>query len=398
LTENWARGWSTDKRDWCCTYELRGCPQATEVFAKFSPQPVPRPHGAGWVLATIAVVAVGAIAAVAAAAFGLRRLRGRAERSPRAADESAHLDPRAEREAAMATWKTVDEPEEPAAPAVVTPPVKVHPIVIFSILDHYLRRQEGQDRVIGTLLGTRTEDGLVEVTNAYAVPHTEAGGEVAVGQQFNKTMFDLLSRVNAREEIVGWYATAAPDGSTITDASSLIHDFYARECAAPVHVVVDTRLEGDAGVVTTAFVGAKADESAEVYDFSEIANELVLDDGERACLSRMIEGQEGEAFTTAESIATVCADEDATRDDVDDLLSAVDDVVNYVKAQKKKGEPVDPKVARALDGALAMLPQIDRAVKEGSLQHETQDVLMVSYLASITKAQLAITSKIHESF
>ena len=39
-----------------------------------------------------------------------------------------------------------------------------------------------------------------------------------------------------------------------------------------------------------------------------------------------------------------------------------------------------------------------RAVAEGALQAETQDVLMVSYLASITQAQLAITSKIHESF
>ena len=36
-------------------------------------------------------------------------------------------------------------------------------------------------------------------------------------------MFGLLSRVNAREQIVGWYATAAPDGTGITDASSLIH-------------------------------------------------------------------------------------------------------------------------------------------------------------------------------
>lgn len=299
----------------------------------------------------------------------------------------------------MATWKTNEPSEEPGPPAVVTPPVKVHPLVVFSILDHYLRRQEGQERVIGTLLGSRTEEGVVEVTNAYAVPHTEAGGEVAVGQQFNKTMFGLLSRVNAKEEIVGWYATAAPDGSAITDASSLIHDFYARECAAPVHVVVDTRLEGDAGVSATAFVGKKEDPAAEVFDFSEVANELVIDDGERACLSRMVDGQDGEPFSTAESVATVCPeDEDAARDDTDDLLSAVDDVVNYVKAQKKAGEPVDPKVARALDGALAVLPQIERAVGEGSLQHETQDVLMVSYLASITKANLAIAAKIQESF
>ena len=32
--------------------------------------------------------------------------------------------------------------------------VKVHPVVLLAVLDHYTRRPEGQGRVIGTLLGT----------------------------------------------------------------------------------------------------------------------------------------------------------------------------------------------------------------------------------------------------
>ncbi|CAK0820060.1 unnamed protein product [Prorocentrum cordatum] len=80
--------WEASPRaaDWCCTFELRGCPQATQVFAKFSPRPVPRSHGAVRpTFAAMAAVAVGAAAAVAAAASGLWRHRGRASRSPRAA-------------------------------------------------------------------------------------------------------------------------------------------------------------------------------------------------------------------------------------------------------------------------------------------------------------------------
>ena len=37
--------------------------------------------------------------------------------------------------------------------------VKVHPSVLFSILDHFIRRPEGQKRVIGTLLGVTSDDG-----------------------------------------------------------------------------------------------------------------------------------------------------------------------------------------------------------------------------------------------
>ena len=75
-----------------------------------------------------------------------------------------------------------EEPVDPETPAVTPKSVIVHPIVVFGILDHYIRRQEGQERVIGTLLGHLDEEtGIVEVSNAYAVPHTESGGEVAVG-------------------------------------------------------------------------------------------------------------------------------------------------------------------------------------------------------------------------
>jgi hypothetical protein len=35
-------------------------------------------------------------------------------------------------------------------------------------------------------------------------------------------------------------------GSLVTDNSSLIHDFYSNECAAPLHLVVDTSLPAGA--------------------------------------------------------------------------------------------------------------------------------------------------------
>ena len=50
--------------------------------------------------------------------------------------------------------------------------------------------------------------------------------------------------------------------------------------------------------------------------------------------------------------------------------------------------------ARLLLGALGQHLHAPR----GALRAETRDVLMVSYLAGVTKAQLAIGAKLHESF
>jgi translation initiation factor 3 subunit F len=81
--------------------------------------------------------------------------------------------------------------------------VTVHPVALFSILDHFLRREDSQERVIGTLLGTRTENEI-EVRNCFAVLHNETAEQVAVDMDYHRTMFELHQKVNPKEVIVGW--------------------------------------------------------------------------------------------------------------------------------------------------------------------------------------------------
>lgn len=80
----------------------------------------------------------------------------------------------------------------------------VHPVALFSILDHYLRRGDAQDRVIGTLLGTRSETGEIDVRSSFAVLHKENAEQVAVDMEYHRTMYDLHHKVNSKEVIVGW--------------------------------------------------------------------------------------------------------------------------------------------------------------------------------------------------
>ena len=52
----------------------------------------------------------------------------------------------------------------------------------------FIRRQETQSRVIGTLLGSVNPDGSVDVRNSYAVPHNEQNGQVFVDVEFHRAM------------------------------------------------------------------------------------------------------------------------------------------------------------------------------------------------------------------
>jgi hypothetical protein len=85
--------------------------------------------------------------------------------------------------------------------------VTVHPVALFSILDHYLRRKDEQARVIGTLLGTVSDSGEVEVRSSYAVPHSESEQQVAIDGDHHRAMYELHHRVNPKEVVIGWYVT-----------------------------------------------------------------------------------------------------------------------------------------------------------------------------------------------
>ncbi|CAB0034527.1 unnamed protein product [Trichogramma brassicae] len=130
--------------------------------------------------------------------------------------------------------------------------VKVHPGVLFIIVDSYERRGAEANRVIGTLLGT-VEKGVVEVTNCFCVPHKEYEDQVDAELNYAMDLYELNRKVNTQESIVGWWAT----GNEVTNHSFVIHEYYARECTNPIHLTVDTTLEGTTRMGIKAYVNVK---------------------------------------------------------------------------------------------------------------------------------------------
>ncbi len=80
--------------------------------------------------------------------------------------------------------------------------VKIHPTVLFSVVDSYERRNEKMTRVVGTLLGTNIQ-GNIEVTDCFVVPHRDAD-EVAIDVEFAKNSFNAYKKISPSISIVGW--------------------------------------------------------------------------------------------------------------------------------------------------------------------------------------------------
>ncbi|KAJ0395165.1 hypothetical protein P43SY_000463 [Pythium insidiosum] len=270
---------------------------------------------------------------------------------------------------------------------------KVHPVVIFQILDRALRRSEEQDRVIGTLLG-RIENGVAEITNSFAVPHLENGDEVAVGKDYHTQMYELHQRVNENEIIVGWYATTASGSALLDDYSCLIHEFYGSVCENPVHLVVDTSLRADQ-LNVSAFVSSPLElvDNAAVNQFKQIQVQQKVSEPEAIALNAMATSDKQES-EDAREVTSLPSDLAALDEAMTRLYECLDGVSAFVGDVVDKKVPADAKLGREIADALASIPMIRADVFDQVFSAGLQDLLMVSYLSGLTQAQLSMAEKL----
>eukprot|EP00037_Helgoeca_nana_P028604 m.337396 g.337396 ORF g.337396 m.337396 type:complete len:282 (+) comp27793_c0_seq1:71-916(+) len=263
----------------------------------------------------------------------------------------------------------------------IEPKVKVLPMVYFGILDHFSRRSIRDARVIGTLLGTEV-DGVTEITNYFPVPHVESVDQVAVDMEYHRTMFELHRQVNSKEVIVGWYAT----GNEISEYSVLIHDFYSRQCDLPVHLCLDTEVS-DGRVAINAYIGAPMGVPDQTVGklFTPIEVSTLYFEPERVGLQALVKTLE--AGVNSSEIETDMERIAASVESLDEILALS---VKYVDKVLNKEIPGDEKIGRYLMDTISRVPQLDASEFEKMFNNSLQDLLMVTYLASLVKANVSL--------
>ncbi|KAM9293869.1 eukaryotic translation initiation factor 3 subunit F [Gastrophryne carolinensis] len=278
-----------------------------------------------------------------------------------------------------------------AAPGVMPvaalhgPAVKVHPVVLASIVDSYERRNEGAARVIGTLLGT-VDKHSVEITNCFSVPHNESEDEVAVDMEFAKNMYELHKKVSSTEQILGWYAT----GNDITEHSVLIHEYYSREATNPIHMTVDTSLQGGRMGIK-AYISSLMGVPGKTMGvmFTPLTVQFVYYDTERIGVDLVRKT----CVSTNRSIG-LTSDLQQVGSASSRLLDSLTTVLQYAEDVLSGKISADNTVGRFLMDLVNQVPKIDPEDFETMLNSNINDLLMVTYLANLTQSQIALNEKL----
>ncbi|KAF7352518.1 Eukaryotic translation initiation factor 3 subunit F [Mycena venus] len=279
-------------------------------------------------------------------------------------------------------------PPIPRTPSSIT----IHPVALFSILDHYLRRNdELQPRVIGTLLGTRSPDNTtIHVRSSFAVLHSENEEQVAVDMEYHRTMYELHSRVTPKETIVGWYST----GSNLNTYSALIQNFYSQETAPhqAIHVALNTGAEEGEEAGVQAYVSSPVGvfPKPENCIFVPVPVRLQFQEAERSGLDLLTQTALSPNSTTAQPVTSI-ANLDATLNTVSQMIDRVLTYVRQVLAGEVEG---DKALGRYLMDTLGVAAIGEKGAEDKAFNASLQDTLMISYLANLVRAQAEVSARL----
>merc|ERR1712168_974990 len=262
---------------------------------------------------------------------------------------------------------------------------KVHPVVFYTIVDSYERRNPDAHRVIGTLLGN-VDKGTIEITNCFCVPHNESKEEVAVELDFAKDMYELHRKVNPNEVIVGWWAT----GHEITDHSLLIHDYYSRVTTNPIHLTVDTTLHGgrmNIKAYVSAKMGVPSRTSGTMFapipvSVTSYSPEIV---GTNVAQKSKFNRQR---------IVEPTSDLQQISEATCSMESALDILISYVEDVLSGKLPADNYIGRELTKIVNRVPKMSAHDFEEMLNTNMKDLLMVMYLSQLTKVNVGLNEKL----
>lgn len=274
--------------------------------------------------------------------------------------------------------------------------VKVHPVVLFNIIDSFERRSRKTPRVFGTLLGNVDKLGNVEVSNCFVVLYREKDGELYIDLNLARELGDLHRKVNPNEVIVGWFAVG-PGSSD--DYAIVLDEYYSRETTNPIHICVDPTT--DKGIDIKAFVSCNfgvpnGDDRSKGTMFSQVSSLSIVAGYEtelvalKSCINSMAEPEGAPIDCELDAVLKSC-------DEITQLLSTVLNFIDekiLIDETSAASRPANCNdIGRQLMSMVENVIPLDAANTE-AMNSVLKDLLMVIYLSNLSKTQLMLNEKL----
>jgi 26S proteasome regulatory subunit N8 len=277
-------------------------------------------------------------------------------------------------------------------PDVQLDKVVVHPLVLLSVVDHFNRMGKigNQKRVVGVLLGNWSSRGVLDIANSFAVPFDEDEKDREVwflDHEYLEQMYHMFKKVNAKERIVGWYHT----GPKLHQNDILINDLMRKYCPQSVLVIIDpmpTRI----GLPTEAYKVVE-----EIHDdgtptnktFEHVATEIGAEEAEEVGVEHLLRDvKDTTVGTLSQRITNQLMG-------LKGLNQKLKDMQNYLERVAMGDMPMNHEITYHLQDIFNLLPDVTNPSFNRSLQVNTNDQMLVMYIASVIRSVIALHNLIN---
>jgi len=277
-------------------------------------------------------------------------------------------------------------------PEVQLDKVVVHPLVLLSVVDHFNRMGKigNQKRVVGLLLGNWTSKGVLDIANSFAIPFDEDEKDKEVwflDHEYLECMYNMFKKVNAKERIVGWYHT----GPKLHQNDILINDLMRKYCQQSVLVIIDpkpTRI----GLPTEAYKVVE-----EIHDdgtptnktFEHVATEIGAEEAEEVGVEHLLRDVKDTTVGTLSQRIT------SQLMGLKGLNQKLKDMQNYLERVAMGDMPMNHEITYHLQDIFNLLPDVTNPGFNRSLQVNTNDQMLVMYIASVIRSVIALHNLIN---
>ncbi|CAH8569308.1 unnamed protein product [Schistosoma turkestanicum] len=266
--------------------------------------------------------------------------------------------------------------------------VVVHPLVLLGVVDHYSRSGKvtsGQKRVVGVLLGS-LNGNILDVSNSFAVPFEEDAVDPDVwflDHDYLESMFAMFKKVNAREKIVGWYHS----GPKLCTNDIKINELFRRYAPNSVLVVVDVRRKEVDGLPTEAYIAVEEvhdDGSPTTKSFDHLRSEVDAEEAEEVGVEHLLRDIKDT------SLGSLSQRIGCQLDGLSGLLRQLCEIREYLQLVSSDKLPVNHGIIYQLQDIFNLLPDLKLHDTVRAIHVNTNDQMLVIYVAAIMRAILAL--------
>merc|ERR1712126_40398 len=274
----------------------------------------------------------------------------------------------------------------------VTTTVVVHPLVLLSVVDHFNRMGKigNQKRVVGVLLGSWSTKDSLDISNSFAVPFDEDEKDQDawyLDHGYLESMYQMFKKVNAKEKIVGWYHT----GPKLHQNDVAINELIREYCPNSILVIIDAEPR-DMGLPTEAYHAVE-----EVHDdgtptcktFEHLPSEIGAEEAEEVGVEHLLRDVKDTTVGTLSQRIT------AQLLGLKGLNQKLQDMKAYLEKVVAGELPMNHEITYQLQDIFNLLPDVTNPCFVRSLQVNTNDQMLVMYIASLIRSVIALHNLIN---